>query len=67
MNKPENLSRRTLFRGQFSGREEARGQWHLVEGLSAGSGDVFWGGWADSEGVFVAGDDGAIFHYDGTV
>ena len=67
MNKPENLSRRTLFRGQFSGREEARGRWHLVEGLSAGSGDVFWGGWADNQGVFVAGDDGAIFHYDGTV
>ena len=67
MNKPEVLSRRALFRGRLSGHEAAAGQWHLIEGLSAGSGDVFWGGWADEHGAFIAGDDGVIFHYDGTV
>ncbi len=66
MNKPENLTRRALFR-RFTETPETQGRWHLVEGLSAGAGDVFWGGWADEQGAFVAGDDGALFHYDGTV
>ena len=58
-------SRRALLRGAFSGAEETAEGWHLVAALAAGSGDVFWDGWADAEGVFVVGDDGVIFHCDG--
>jgi hypothetical protein len=61
----EAVSRRSLFRGQFAGGAAAA--WQSIEGLAAGSGDVFWGGWADAEGVFIAGDEGVIFHFDGTV
>lgn len=57
------LSRRSLFSGRFA--EAAPSVWQPIEGLAAGSGDVFWGGWADREGVFVAGDEGVIFHFDG--
>ncbi|MEO0823694.1 MAG: glycosyl hydrolase [Pseudomonadota bacterium] len=57
-------SRRAFFRGALSGRAEERG-WHHVDGLAAGAGDVFWAGWADEQGVFVIGDEGAIFHFDG--
>ena len=61
---PEAVSRRSLFRGKFSARQQVAPGWHLVEDLAAGPGDVFWGGWADDKGVFVIGDDGAIFHFD---
>jgi len=57
------LSRRDLVRGRFADGSGAT--WQPVEGLAAGSGDVFWGGWADAAGLFVAGDEGAIFHFDG--
>ncbi|MEL6267605.1 MAG: glycosyl hydrolase, partial [Pseudomonadota bacterium] len=57
--------RRAFFRGALSATPDARG-WHHVDGLAAGAGDVFWAGWADAEGVFVVGDEGAIFHFDGT-
>ncbi len=62
---PQSASRRALFRGQFTAAPRAACDWHLVDSLAAGSGDVFWGGWADEAGVFVAGDDGVIFHFDG--
>ena len=65
MNEANTLNRRALFRGQFAKPDDNR-SWQPVEGLAAGSGDVFWGGWADSEGVFVAGDEGVIFHCDGS-
>jgi len=65
MTATETLSRRSLFRGQFAPKAEAA--WQPIEGLAAGSGDVFWGGWADAEGVFVAGDEGVIFQFDGAV
>lgn len=58
-------TRRALFRGQFSAAQETAKGWHMVDSLAAGSGDVFWGGWADDAGVFVVGDDGVIFHFDG--
>lgn len=59
------VSRRDLFRGGFlKGGAKPRG-WHRVDELAAGSGDVFWDGWADDNGVFIVGDDGAIFHFDG--
>lgn len=64
MSAPAALSRRALFRGRFEGAPDT-GRWQPVEGLAAGAGDVFWGGWADGAGVFVGGDDGAIFHFDG--
>ncbi|MGI9479710.1 MAG: WD40/YVTN/BNR-like repeat-containing protein, partial [Hyphomicrobiaceae bacterium] len=59
------LSRRDFFRGGFLKPLDKPGGWHRVEELAAGSGDVFWDGWADDAGVFIVGDDGAIFHYDG--
>lgn len=63
---PQSVSRRALFRGRFSAAEEAGRGWHTVDSLAAGAGDVFWGGWADTTGVFVAGDDGVIYYFDGT-
>lgn len=57
------LSRRALFRGDL-GRPKSGG-WHKSEDLPAGSGDVFWNGWADDDGVFVVGDGGTILHHDG--
>ncbi len=65
MTATETLSRRSLFRAQFP--TPSGTAWQPVEGLTAGSGDVFWSGWADADGVFVAGDEGVIFHFDGTV
>ncbi len=65
MNVRAELSRRSLFRGKLGGRDDTTGRWHLVDDLAAGSGDVFWDGWADEEGVFVVGDEGAIFQFDG--
>ncbi len=62
---PQSVSRRSLFRGRFS-TDQPTGGWHAVDTLAAGSGDVFWSGWADEAGVFVVGDDGAIFQFDGT-
>lgn len=64
MTATDTLSRRALVSGQVS---NASADWQPVEGLAAGSGDVFWAGWADGEGVFVAGDEGVIFHFDGAV
>ncbi|MEM1077226.1 MAG: glycosyl hydrolase [Pseudomonadota bacterium] len=58
-------SRRALLRGAFAAEDETACGWHLVTALAAGSGDVFWDGWADDAGVFVAGDDGVLFHFDG--
>ncbi len=63
---PQQTSRRNFFRGNFSNTSEVSDGWQLINDLAAGSGDVFWGGWADDLGVFVAGDDGAIFHFDGS-
>ncbi|MDW3222756.1 MAG: glycosyl hydrolase [Paracoccaceae bacterium] len=62
---PESVSRRGLFRGQFGAPPEAAGEWYAVEGLAAGPGDVFWDAWADEQGLFVVGDDGVIFSFDG--
>ncbi len=62
---PEMVSRRGLFRGRFGTKPETAEGWYSVEGIAAGPGDVFWDGWADDEGVFVVGDDGVIFHFDG--
>lgn len=64
MSAPATLSRRALFHGRLHQAPDP-GRWLPVEGLAAGPGDVFWGGWADDSGVFVGGDDGAIFHFDG--
>lgn len=64
MTATEALSRRALVRGEITENSAA---WQPIEGLAAGSGDVFWAGWADGEGVFVAGDEGVIFHFDGAV
>ncbi|MEL6206029.1 MAG: glycosyl hydrolase [Pseudomonadota bacterium] len=58
------VSRRALFRGGLSPRENTN-RWTAVDGLAAGSGDVFWGGWADEQGAFIGGDEGAIFHFAG--
>ena len=65
MNAPGAISRRALFRGRLATGSPDRGRWHRVDEIAAGSGDVFWSGWADESGVFVVGDDGAILHYDG--
>ncbi|MCV3273024.1 WD40/YVTN/BNR-like repeat-containing protein [Roseobacter sinensis] len=62
----ETLSRRGLFRGQFGATSQTEEGWYSVEGIAAGPGDVFWDGWADEQGVFVTGDDGVIFHFDGS-
>lgn len=59
------VSRRGLFRGQFSAPREPKRGWQLVDGLEAGAGDVFWDGWADEKGVFIVGDDGVILDFDG--
>lgn len=61
----EDPGRRALFRGAFRASEKTATGWHMVTSLAAGSGDVFWDGWADEAGVFVVGDDGVIFYYDG--
>ena len=66
MNGVQSPSRRAFFRGALAASPPDSG-WQAVEGLAAGSGDVFWDGWADEEGVFVVGDEGAIFHFDGAV
>ncbi len=63
---PDDVSRRSFFGGQFGAEPAASEGWYSVDGIAAGPGDVFWDGWADSEGVIVAGDDGVIFHFDGT-
>ena len=60
----EKVTRRGLFRGAFGTRPERAEGWYSVAGLAAGPGDVFWDGWADEQGVFVAGDEGVIFHFD---
>ncbi|WP_209000569.1 hypothetical protein, partial [Labrenzia sp. DG1229] len=62
----EDVSRRDFFRGRISRTASEPGGWLQIDELSAGAGDVFWDGWADEAGVFVAGDDGVIFHFDGT-
>lgn len=59
----DTVSRRGLLKGRFSPNLESG--WYAVEGIGAGPGTVFWDGWADAEGVFVAGDDGVIFSFDG--
>ena len=59
---PEAVSRRNLFRGRFRAPQPG---WQPVEGIEGGPGDVFWAGWADAQGVFVAGDDGVVMHFDG--
>jgi len=60
-------SRRQLFRDIFQGDPDdpRRSAWQEVEGLAAGSGDVLWSGWASDGEVFVVGDEGAIFYFDG--
>lgn len=62
----ESLTRRGLFRGQFGTNTQSAAGWYGVDGSAAGPGDVFWNGWADEQGVFVAGDDGVILHFNGT-
>ena len=61
-------TRRGLFRDLFRNAPEAApsGPWQAVEGLAAGSGDVFWSGWAGDGEVFVVGDEGTIFQFDGS-
>lgn len=60
-------SRRGLFRRLVEGDPDdlRRRPWRQVDGLAAGPGDVFWTAWASQQDVFVAGDEGAIFHFDG--
>lgn len=65
MNAPKGPSRRALFRGSFGQRPGEAEGWQRVPGLDTGAGDVFWCGWADEAGVIVAGDDGAIWSFDG--
>lgn len=65
MNAPKGPGRRALLRGDFGDEPQPRGAWAPVPGIAAGAGDVFWCGWADEDGVIVAGDDGAIFAFDG--
>ncbi len=62
-------SRRGLFRRLAEGdpNDPRRQPWRQVDGLAAGPGDVFWTAWASEQDVFVAGDEGAIFHFDGHV
>ncbi len=62
----ENPSRRAFFREPAALRTSHPPEtWRRIDSLSAGSGDVLWNGWADAEGIFVHGDEGAIFHSDG--
>ncbi len=60
-------SRRGLFRRLVEGDPDdpRRRPWRQVDGLAAGPGDVFWTAWASETDVVVAGDEGAIFHFDG--
>ena len=62
-------SRRRLFRRLVEGspHDPRHRPWQQVDGLAAGPGDVFWAAWASECDVFVAGDEGAIFHFDGDV
>ena len=62
-------SRRRLFRRLIEGDPDdpRRRPWRQVDGLAAGPGDVFWAAWASAGDVFVAGDEGAIFHFDGEI
>lgn len=62
----QNPSRRAFFQRPGQPRPARTAEtWQRVDSLSAGSGDVFWNGWADDAGIFVHGDEGAIFHTDG--
>ena len=60
-------SRRSLFRRLVDGdpKDPRRQPWCQIDGLAAGPGDVFWTAWASEDDVFIAGDEGAIFHFDG--
>lgn len=60
-------ARRTFFRSlvQPDPKHPRHTPWQRVDGLSATSGDVFWCGLAASDAVYVAGDEGAIFRFDG--
>ena len=62
-------SRRSLFRRLVDGDplDPRRHPWQQVDGLAAGPGDVFWTAWASEREVFIAGDEGAIFHFDGVI
>ncbi len=61
------LSRRGFFRGQFSPNNDEEANWSQINApLAAHSGDVLWSGWSDEHGVFIAGDNGAVFHFDGS-
>ncbi len=60
-------SRRGLFRRLVDGdpNDPRRQPWRQVDGFAAGPGDVFWSVWSSEQDVFVAGDEGAVFHFDG--
>lgn len=60
-------SRRAFFRGLMrpDPKDPRNAPWQLVDGLAASAGDVFWCGLATPEAVYVAGDEGAIFRFDG--
>ena len=62
-------SRRGLFRRLVEGDPDdpRRHPWRQIDGLAAGPGDVFWTAWASEQDVFVAGDEGAIFRFDGDI
>lgn len=62
---PENPGRRQFFRSLVKSAADGteRKAWSVVEGLSAGSGDVFWSGLQAGEDLFVVGDEGAIFRF----
>lgn len=64
---PRDLSRRRFFRDLVTTEpnDAPGGPWRPVESLAAGSGDVFWSGWAADDAVFVVGDAGTVFRLDG--
>lgn len=62
---PENPGRRQFFRTLIKNPADTadRMSWSVVEGLSAGSGDVFWSGLQNADDLFIVGDEGSIFRF----
>jgi len=62
---PENPGRRRFFRNlvRSAAKPSDEISWTPVDGLSAGSGDVFWSGLQAGDDLFVVGDEGAVFRF----
>ena len=60
----DTVTRRRFLTG--GGRKSATPPWRSVDAVAGAAGDVFWGVWADGDdNLFVVGDNGAVFHFDG--